>query len=277
MGSMAWSGHRPISDFSESHDLAGVRFADALAEHLALEADLPRRHLAGKPDPAPHAYVEAHIEQGPRLEAEGLPIGVVDGIQGSRWFTITLQGASSHAGTTPLALRQDAVQDFLRVATALNTAMHDPEDVLRFTIGRVVVAPNTSNSVAGRVTFTIDLRHPDREILEARGDAIASVVAQAATVTQATVVETFRITPLAFDPAIVATVAGAAERLGLPFQHMPSGASHDAQFVARVCPGGMIFVPCRGGVSHHPSEYATPAALTAGARVLAATLVELAG
>ena len=101
MGSMAWSGRRPLAEFSEITDSEGVRFGDALAEHLAAEGDLPLRPLGGRP----HAYIEAHIEQGPRLETEALDIGVVTGIQGSRWFTVTITGASAHAGTTPVSLR----------------------------------------------------------------------------------------------------------------------------------------------------------------------------
>jgi N-carbamoyl-L-amino-acid hydrolase len=272
MGSMAWSGDRPLSAFADARDPQDIRFADALAEHLALEADLPRRSLGG----TPHAYVEAHIEQGPRLEELDIPIGVVTGIQGSRWFTVTLTGRSAHAGTTPLHLRADAMQDFVAVATALNGIMQDPADVLRFTIGRIAVTPNTSNSVAGQVIFSIDLRHPDRAVLTARGDAIAATIQGAVRTTTAIVEERFTAWPLVFDPAITAAVARAADALGLASLPMPSGAFHDAQFAARVCPAGMIFVPCRGGVSHHPSEYSTPGQLAAGAAVLADTLVELA-
>lgn len=274
MGSMAWAGARPVADFADVRDNEGTRFGDALAEQLALEADLPRRAMQAE---RPHAYVEAHIEQGPLLEAAGVPVGVVTGIQGSRWFEVTLQGSSAHAGTTPLASRRDAVQDFVRVATSLNAVMHDPDDVLRFTIGRIAVEPNTSNSVAGRVSFSIDLRHPDAATLDARAAAVLPAVLGAAGHTQATVAETFRAAPLGFDPGIQATIARAADRQRLPCRHLASGAFHDAQFVARVCPAGMIFVPCRGGVSHHPSEYATPRALALGAQVLAATLLDLAG
>ena len=272
MGSMAWSGARPLAAFAAVQDPQGVTFAGALAEHRLAEADLTARPLGG----VPHAYIEAHIEQGPLLEERGIPIGVVTGIQGSRWFTVTLQGRSAHAGTTPLALRQDAVQAFIQVATALNALLHDPADVLRFTIGRIAVEPNTSNSVAGRVTFSIDLRHPDPAVLAARGDAIDVTVRAAAGRTVATVEERFSAKPLAFDPAITGVIVRAAEALGLATLHMPSGAFHDAQFVASRCPAAMIFVPCRGGVSHNPAEYASPGQLAAGARVLTGALVELA-
>lgn len=272
MGSMAWSGARLLEAFADIADPEGIRFADALAEHLAAESDLPRRPLGH----TPHAYVEAHIEQGPRLEREGRDIGVVTGIQGSRWFTVTLDGQSAHAGTTPLALRRDAVQDMVRAINALNGLMADPADVLRFTVGRIQVSPNSSNSVAQQVRFSIDLRHPDADVLTARGNAVAGVVQAAVRDATVTVEETFHALPTTFAPAVVAAVEAAAEAEGFTHMRLPSGAFHDAQFAASVCPSGMIFVPCRNGVSHNPAEYATPAQLAAGTRVLARTLAELA-
>jgi N-carbamoyl-L-amino-acid hydrolase len=272
MGSMAWSGFRPLSDFAGSVDPDGIRFADALAGHLAAEADLPRRPLGHHP----HAYVEAHIEQGPRLEREARDIGVVTGIQGSRWFTVTLSGDTAHAGTTPLGLRRDAVQDMVRAINALNTLMHDPRDVLRFTVGRIVVEPNTSNSVANRASFTIDFRHPDREVLLARGDAIPGTIQAAMRDCGVEVRESFHALPVAFDPGVVDAVERAAAAQGLSSLRLPSGAFHDAQFVVPVCPTGMIFVPCRDGISHNPAEYATPAQLAAGTRVLTRVLLDLA-
>lgn len=272
MGSMAWSGHRRIEEFADVVDPEGVRFADALATHLAAEADLPHRPLGSQP----HAYVEAHIEQGPRLEAEGLDIGVVTGIQGSRWFIVTLTGETAHAGTTPLALRRDAVQDMLRAITALNALMHDPKDMLRFTVGRIVVEPNTSNSVASRASFTIDFRHPDKDVLLARGNAVAGVVQAAVRDAGVTVQETFHALPVEFSPLVIDTVERAATKQRCRHMRLPSGAFHDAQFVVPVCPTGMIFVPCRKGISHNPAEYSEPSQLAAGTRVLTQTLAELA-
>jgi beta-ureidopropionase / N-carbamoyl-L-amino-acid hydrolase len=272
MGSMALSGCRRIEEFADVVDPDHVRFADALAAHLVTETDLPRRPLGSQP----HAYVEAHIEQGPRLEAEGLDIGVVTGIQGSRWFTVTLTGETAHAGTTPLALRRDAVQDMVRAIAALNALMHDPGDVLRFTVGRIVVEPNTSNSVANRASFTIDFRHPDKDVLLARGDAIAGVVQAAVRDSDVTVQETFHALPVAFSPLVISAVERAATAQRSGHMHLPSGAFHDAQFVVPVCPTGMIFVPCRNGVSHNPAEYSEPSQLAVGTRVLTQTLTELA-
>ncbi|HEY6431190.1 MAG TPA: M20 family metallo-hydrolase [Acetobacteraceae bacterium] len=273
MGSMAWSGVKRIEDFGDITDPEGLRFADALADHLSAESDLPRRPLGGQP----HAYLEAHIEQGPRLEAEALDIGVVTGIQGSRWFTVTLSGETAHAGTTPLALRHDAVQDMIRAISALNRLMRDPSDVLRFTVGRVVVEPNTSNSVANHASFTIDLRHPEADVLLARGDAVRGVVQSAMRRCSADVRETFHALPVAFAPSVIAAVEQAANGLGLRSTRLPSGAFHDAQFVVPVCPAGMIFVPCRKGISHNPAEYASPEQLAGGTRVLTGALLALAG
>jgi beta-ureidopropionase / N-carbamoyl-L-amino-acid hydrolase len=277
MGSMAYAGYRPADTWNAAEDGDGVRFAGALREHLAAEADLPRRPLGVVEGPAPHAYVEAHIEQGPRLEAEGKDIGVVSGIQGSRWFVVELTGETAHAGTAPLSLRRDAVQDMVRAVEALNALMRDPSDVLRFTVGRIEVSPNTSNSVADRVRFIIDFRHPSADVLRERGDAIEATVRGAVRDCGVAVTERFNAQPVEFSPAVVGAVERAAKAQGLSALLMPSGAFHDAQFIVPLCPTGMVFVPCRKGISHNPAEYSEPAQLAKGTRVLAQVLAELAG
>ncbi|RAI60514.1 M20 family metallo-hydrolase [Roseicella frigidaeris] len=276
MGSMAYAGHSPPDAWDAVTDGEGIRFGDALAEQLALEADIPRRPLGVVERMRPHAYVEAHIEQGPVLEAEGLDIGVVTGIQGSRWFLVELTGESAHAGTAPLSTRRDAVQDMVRAITALNRLMEDPTDVLRFTVARIEVAPNSSNSVAETVRFTIDFRHPDAAVLTARGDAIESTIRQAVRHCEVAVTERFHALPAEFAPAVVEAVARAAAAQGLAAKRMPSGAFHDAQFMVPLCPSGMVFVPSRRGISHNPAEYSSPEQLAKGARVLAQVLAELA-
>ncbi len=272
MGSMAWSGARPLEDFADVRDPEGVRFADALAAQARTESDLPRRPLGHRP----HAYLEAHIEQGPLLEREQLRVGVVTGIQGSRWFTVTLTGESAHAGTTPLSLRRDAVRGMVSAVAALQALAHDPADVLRFTVGRIVVEPNTSNSVPARVTFTIDLRHPEAATLARVGDAVEQTVRDAAPGLDVQVRQVFHAAPVAFDAGVVDAVERAAAAEGVSSRRLPSGAFHDAQFAAAVCPSGMVFVPCRGGVSHNPAEYASPEALRDGTAVLLRALRELA-
>jgi N-carbamoyl-L-amino-acid hydrolase len=226
--------------------------------------------------PAPHAYIEAHIEQGPILETRKLDIGVVTGIQGSRWFSVEIHGRSDHAGTTPVSMRQDAMQDAIRAITALNQLMRDPTDVLRFTVARMEVFPNSSNSVADLVRFSIDFRHPDAAVVLARGNAIEGVIHSALQTCTAVVYERFNAMPTDFGPLVVDAVERAALAQGLGALRMPSGAFHDAQFMVPLCPTGMIFVPCRGGVSHNPAEYSAPDQLAAGTRVLAQVLAELA-
>lgn len=272
MGSMAYAGFRPPETWDATLDTQGVRFGDALAAHLALETDIARRALGG----VPHAYVEAHIEQGPVLEGRDLDIGIVTGIQGSRWFNVEIHGRSDHAGTTPVSMRRDAMQDAIRAITALNGLMRDPTDVLRFTVARMEVFPNSSNSVADLVRFSIDFRHPDRAVVLARGNAIEGVIQSALTTCTAVVEERFHAMPTEFQPLVPDAVERAARAQGLGALRMPSGAFHDAQFMVPLCPTGMIFVPCRDGVSHNPAEYSAPDQLAAGTRVLAQVLAELA-
>ncbi|MBU8545025.1 MULTISPECIES: hydantoinase/carbamoylase family amidase [Roseomonadaceae] len=272
MGSMGFSGFRPPGTWDDVKDRDGLRFGDELARLLAAESDIPRRPLGF----TPHAYVEPHIEQGPLLEAEGLDIGVVTGIQGSRWFLVEIAGKTDHAGTAPLSLRQDAVQDMLRAINALNALMADPTDVLRFTVGRVEVFPNSSNTVADLARFSIDFRHPEAAVLTERGDAIAATIHGALKTCRATVTETFHALPARFDPAIQAAIAAAAQAEGYGAKALPSGAFHDAQFLVPICPTGMIFIPSRGGISHHPAEYSSASQTARGAQVLARVLVQLA-
>lgn len=272
MGSMCHAGVKVPADFAEVRDAEGTRFGDALRDLLEAERDLPRRPLGTKH----HAYLESHIEQGPRLEAEGLEIGVVTGIQGVRWFNVTLSGDTAHAGAAPMAGRRDTVQAAMRGIAALNELMADSTDILRFTVGRIVVSPNTPNSVPNRTMFTIDFRHPDLATLRDRGDRILDTVRKVAHPCEVSVEETLTIEPVAFDPVVVKAVERAAAADGRSTLTMPSGAFHDAQFLVPVTPTGMLFIPCRKGISHNPAEYAEPGACANGARVLARALAELA-
>ena len=276
MGSMAYAGHSAPDTWDGVTDGEGFRFGEELRALLASEADLPRRGLGVVEGPKPHAYVEAHIEQGPVLEEAGTDIGIVTGIQGSRWFLVELTGESAHAGTSPVSTRRDAVQDMVRAINALNRLMEDPSDVLRFTVARIEVAPNSSNSVAETVRFTIDFRHPEAAVLTARGDAIEATIRGAVRNCGVTVTERFHALPVAFAPEVTGAIERAAAAQGLSAMRMPSGAFHDAQFMVPLCPSGMIFVPSRRGISHNPAEYSAPEQLARGARVLAQVLAELA-
>lgn len=273
MGSAVFAGHLKLDDCLDLSDAAGHRFGSALAETLAATPELPRR-----PFNFPiAAYVEAHIEQGPQLEAAGNQIGVVTAIQGARWYAVEVAGEPGHAGTAPLAGRKDALRAAVAMITALQELMHDEADQVRFTVGRIEVEPNSPNTVPARVRFTIDFRHPEAAVLEARGGRIEEVCHRHAGNCAVTITETFKRQPCVFPDAIVGAVENAARRLGIRHMRLPSGAFHDANFITELCPTGMIFVPCEKGISHSPAENARPEDLAAGARVLAATLVGLAG
>jgi N-carbamoyl-L-amino-acid hydrolase len=272
MGSAVYTGQRRLDEFLGVRDNEGITLGDALARTLAATPDAATRALGA---PAA-AYVEAHIEQGPLLERAGRTIGVVSGIQGLRWFNIEVSGETAHAGTTPLALRRDAVREAIAIINAITELAHDPSDVTRFTVGRMLVTPNSPNSVASHVLFSVDLRHPDPATIQRLGEAVEPLARKVAKSCTVQVTPTLHDDPCVFDPGVVAAVEGAAQALGLSHMRLPSGASHDANYMARICPTGMIFVPCERGVSHNEAENATPADLAAGARALTATLVELA-
>ena len=271
-GSVGSSGAAALERFEDVVDDAGISFGQALSRTLRATPDLPRR---GEAEP-PSAYVEAHIEQGPVLEAASVPIGAVTGLQGSQRYVIEVSGATAHAGTTPVRRRLDALQAALRAVARLNEAMADSEDVLRFTVGRFVVTPNSPNTVPSEVVFSIDLRHPDGAELDRRARRVARVCEDAARPCDVRIGRTFDQRPIAFDPGIVDLIADSAAAIGLDSLRLPSGAFHDAAFVAGIAPTAMIFIPCLRGISHHESEYASPEDCAAGARVLAGTLGALA-
>ena len=272
MGSAVFAGVMRLEDQLGLVDSEGVTLEDALAETLASTPGLPSRPLG---DPFA-AYVEAHIEQGPRLENEGLTIGAVTGIQGIYWFTVEVSGAEAHAGTTPLRARRDALKAAVAMVTALEGLMADESDTVRFTVGRFECHPGSPATVPGGAFFTIDFRHPDPDLIARISAQIAPTCEAHARGCTVTVRPIMEIPPLVFDPTLIDMVEGYAASLGHPVMRMPSGAGHDAGHINHLCRSGMIFVPCERGVSHNEAENATPADLAAGARTLAACLVDLA-
>jgi N-carbamoyl-L-amino-acid hydrolase len=247
-----------------------------------LGEELSRIGYAGPapcPTAAPHAFVELHIEQGPVLEAEGIDIGVVTGVQGISWTEVTIVGQSNHAGTTPMALRHDAAYAAAMLAVSMRELATVTGPPLVATIGRIELSPNLVNVVAGRATLTVDLRHTDDDALAAAEralDARCTEVAGAEGVT----IETrslARFAPVRFDDAVVDLVEATARAHGRATRRLPSGAGHDAQMLARVCPAGMVFVPSVGGVSHNPAEHTDDEDLAAGADVLLHVMLQLAG
>ena len=273
MGSAVFAGACKLDEMLAQKDWKGVVLKDALADTLKA-APAPLR--AGAPGFAVDSYIEAHIEQGPRLENAATTIGVVTAIQGSRRYIVTIDGEEAHAGTTPRAARKDAYAAATRLAAALYEATADALDTLRFTIGRVEVSPGSPNTVPGKVTFTIDMRHPDDAVLVEREAAIERLLVETTTPCTASLQKVTNVPPTNFDPTVIDLVRAKASGLGLTNMDMPSGAGHDAMHIARLCPAGMIFVPCERGISHNESENATPADLAAGTRVLVEVLEALA-
>jgi N-carbamoyl-L-amino-acid hydrolase len=224
------------------------------------------------------AYFEAHIEQGPILEAAGLPIGIVTGAQGQRWYEITVTGQEAHAGPTPMPRRRDALVGAARMIDAVNKIGHAHAPYACATVGFVEVSPNSRNTIPGRVFFTVDFRHPQDAVLTAMDrDLRAACAAAAATQQLEVAVEEFwYFPPTPFHPDLVGRVREAAAAQGCPHQDIISGAGHDAVYLARVAPTAMIFVPCVGGISHNEIEDAKPEDLTAGCNVLLNAVLETA-
>jgi N-carbamoyl-L-amino-acid hydrolase len=273
MGSSVFAGELPLEKALQDRDDAGVTVEEALR---ATRAALPG--VAARPLGFPvAAFVEAHIEQGPELEAAAKTIGVVTSIQGARRFRIEIEGEDAHAGTTSRKRRRDALSAAVRMVAALERLFEDKDDVVRFTVGRFRVSPDAPAVVPGHAFFTIDFRHPDEAVLARLGDQVKPVCEANAGPCAVAVVETSRSRPVPFTSEVPDLVEAASNRLGLSSMRMISGAGHDAMRLARVAPTGMVFVPCERGISHSEVENAKPEDLAAGARVLAETLVELAG
>jgi len=271
LGSLTYAGGLPVE---EAHDMVaddGARLGDELAR-IGYLGPYP---CPGRP---PHAYVELHIEQGPVLETLGVDIGVVESVQGISWQELTIDGQSNHAGTTPMDLRHDAVYAAAAITTFLRRLTEEVGPPLVATVGSLHVRPDVINVVAGRVTMTVDLRHSDELALreaEHRVAAFSHRLAESEGV-RITARTLSRFEPVAFDPVVVGLVERTARGLGHSTLRMPSGAGHDAQMLARMCPAGMVFVPSVGGISHNPAEFTAPEDLEAGANVLLHVVMELA-
>ena len=265
MGSAVFTGKRTLDEVMAVKDKAGTSVQDAIAPVLAQEASLAKRP-AGFPV---SAYVEAHIEQGPALEANNKTIGVVTGIGGKRTFRVEVQGAPAHAGTSTRAERRDALVSAVAIVDALQQAIWDKADTVRFTIGQFTVSPNAPSVVPGRVVFSVDLRHDDDETVRRLGDLVPVVCEKARGKCDVTVVPLLYDPPLQFPDAMRARVAQAADALGYSHMELPSPAGHDSRYLHYHCPTGMVFIPCKEGLSHHEAESITEADAAAGARVLA--------
>ncbi|WP_018900967.1 Zn-dependent hydrolase [Rhizobium sp. 2MFCol3.1] len=275
MGSMAFSAGEIPAAWQGKVATDGASFAEELALTIA---SLPEAEMLPLGFSV-HAYIEVHIEQGPSLEANEIPIGVVKGIQGTRWLDVAVTGQTAHAGTTGLSYRRDPLRALTAALSSLyETVMPDDPDA-RFTVGRISAEPGSVNAIPDRVRCTIDMRHPE----PSRLDDIERLVISCITVEarrqgcNAEITRSFDMAPCIFSDTLQQAIEQAAAARKIKSAAMLSGAFHDALFVNRVAPAAMIFVPCRDGLSHNEAEYVEPAHAVTGCDVLAQATLEIAG
>ncbi|MEX9234810.1 Zn-dependent hydrolase [Citrobacter werkmanii] len=263
MGSVVFAGEYPLDAALAAKDLDGVTLDEALCEIGYKGACRPG-------DLSVDSYVELHIEQGPILDKERIDIGVVTGVQGISWQEFTLTGVSNHAGTTPMNMRHDAGLAAAKIAVyARELSLTLGGDQVS-TAGHMVFKPNLINVIPNHVVMTVDLRNTDNETLKLAEQRLAEFVARTSQeegveITSRSLV---RFNPVILADEIVNAVEDEAKRQALSCRRLPSGAGHDAQFMASVCPAGMIFVPCVDGISHNVKEHSEAKDLIAGANVL---------
>jgi N-carbamoyl-L-amino-acid hydrolase len=250
-------------------DREGQRFGTEL-ERIGYKGEIPcGSHTLG-------AHFELHIEQGPILEAEAKTIGVVTGVQGMRWYEVTVTGMEGHAGATPMRLRRDALLGAGRMAAAVSDVAWDHAPDAVATVGLLESQPNSRNVVPGSVFFTIDLRHPCDDVVGAMEAEMREKLQRiAADAGLEIALECVWDSPaVRFDAACIASVRRAAEAAGYPSRELVSGAGHDSAYIARVAPTTMVFVPCENGLSHNEAEHAEKTDVVAGANVLLRALLE---
>jgi len=272
MASAAYVGDFTVDDILSRRDIDGVSVGEAL-DSIGYRGESPvgKQKFSG--------FVELHIEQGPILEAENKTIGVVDSGQGVLWYDGKITGFESHAGTTPMPLRRDALATLSEIVLAMESiAMkHGPKAV--GTVGEAVIASPSRNVIPGEIAFTTDIRSPASETLDAIDRDLRAAIAKLAPrrKVEITFDAIWRKPPTLFNPKLVDAVETATRALGYSHRRITSGAGHDACNLANVVPAAMIFVPCKDGVSHNELEDATQADCTAGANVLMHTVLALAG
>ncbi|MFM0365128.1 Zn-dependent hydrolase [Paraburkholderia sediminicola] len=262
MGSGVFAGAFTLEHALEQRDREGISVRDALAS-IGYAGESGKPHAVG-------AYFEAHIEQGPVLEAHDTTIGVVQGALGQRWYDVTVHGMEAHAGPTPMELRRDALLVAADLIHAVNRIALDHAPHGRGTVGWLDVYPNSRNVIPGRVTLTVDLRAADDASLtemDAALRAACSTAGEKASIT-VDVEQVVHFPPQPFAAGLVAAVQQGADTLGFSSMDVISGAGHDAVYLARVAPAAMIFVPCKDGISHNEIEDARADHLEAGCNVL---------
>lgn len=271
LGSLVHAGGLPLAQALDARDAAGRRLGDELAR-IGYAGDLDCGAIV------PHAFVELHIEQGPVMEAEGVEIGAVQDLQGISWQAFDFTGQSNHAGTTPMRLRRDAGYCAAAVAVFVRELAQRYGGSQVATVGAIDLHPNLINVIPSRASVTVDLRNTDEPTLQRAEQEVADFVQQlaAAQSVDVAVRRLARFEPVRFDDRLVSLVEAGARARGHRTRRMTSGAGHDAQMMARICPAAMIFVPSVKGISHNPREHTEPADLLRGANVLLDVLLALA-
>lgn len=271
LGSLVYVGGLPLEEALDTVSIDGKRLDDELAR-IGYAGSAPC------PGPAPHAFVELHIEQGPVLEAEDHAFGAVTGVQGISWQELTIIGQSNHAGTTPMNLRRDPAY----VAAMMTVYLREIAE--RFggdqvcTVGKIDLHPNLINVIPARATITLDVRNTDEDTLRDAEHLIDTFCFQIEQDEGVSISkrQLARFEPVVFDERVVELVERRSAEVDARVKRMPSGAGHDAQMLARVCPAGMIFVPSKDGISHNPREHTEPGQLVEGANVLLRVMLDLA-
>lgn len=272
MGSGVFCGAFSLEHAYSAKDVDGLLVGEELQRIGYLGDELPGQHPIG-------AYFEAHIEQGPVLEDSDKVIGVVPAVLGLSWYDCVITGMEAHAGPTPMPLRRDALQVATRVMQEVVAIADRHPPYGRGTVGMVQVHPNSRNVIPGRVKFSIDIRNVNAELLDKMDHELRTFVRDLAAESGLSIEleQVSHYPPCPFDDACVAAVRKATDVLGYSCADVVSGAGHDAIYVARVAPAGMIFVPCKDGISHNEIEDAKPEHLEAGCNVLLHAMLERAG
>jgi beta-ureidopropionase / N-carbamoyl-L-amino-acid hydrolase len=271
MGSLVYVGGLALE---EAYAVRGI-------DGATVGEELRRIGYVGKARPGfltPHAYLELHIEQGPVLENERVVVGAVEGITGLSWTEVSITGRAAHAGTTPMDLRRDAAYAAGEIAVFVRRLAQEMGGQQKGTVGRIELYPNLVNVVAERAVLTVDLRNTDASLLQQAAQHFTDFLERLAQ-REHVAIETrslARFEPVSFPSEMVSLVETTARELALPCRRLFSGAGHDAQMMARLCPASMIFVPSVGGLSHNVQEYTAPEHLEAGASVLLDAVLRLA-
>lgn len=276
LGSKALTGRVQPEQWANLKDFAGVTLKEALA---GADVDLAKISTARRRPEEFKAFLELHIEQGRVLEETGNKVGIVTAIAAPTRLRVTLSGRADHSGATPMGLRRDALAAAAELVLAVERQgrAEAPHQSVA-TVGILKVEPGAMNVVPGKAVLGIDVRGIDKESI---ARVVAGVRADLTAIARRRHIEVQveNLTaedPVPLDPGIVATLEGVCRRLAVPYMLLPSGAGHDAMNMARFTPTGMIFIPCREGISHNPAEEASVADIAQGAEVLLAALLELA-